>query len=288
MRFLWLLLFALCFSLPANARGNAISNSDSGQSRPRQSQPEQSKSAQPIFPVTVQRDIQRIARTLETESQNKNAKAENDRAERDVAAQEQIARWAIPMFVLGIIEILITGVGVGLVRRTILESRRATEDDIRPYVQISRCKFQRIPGIFRMIVTVSNGGHTPATFFEVHFKARAIRSDDKSWQIPKDDLTSIRWNALGGSDKVTVGVSHDEFSAVAQTVSDSGGEMAFFLLGKIVYGDIWGGVYETEFAYFTHNITQTQRVSEGGTMLKKQYRKMSRAPGKMQTFLPMS
>jgi hypothetical protein len=275
----------LCLALPANAQGNDKGYNAGSKPSASKAQQEPSKVTPPDYLASIDIRLGQIARLLDSKIASDESPTEQSRGERDVRAQERMADWGPWMFGIGIAEIVITGLGVWLVRRTILDSRAATEDDIRPYVQLSRAKFQLLPGRFRMIATIQNSGQTPATFFEVHFTSQAIDRDDTTRPIP-ENLTVRRWNALGGGDTVTVGLYCSEFFKTQTVVSDAQPQKVFHLLGRARYGDIWGNVYETEFDYHVLNVTQTYKeFFAPHNVLKKQYRKMSRSPGTLKTFV---
>jgi hypothetical protein len=126
-----------------------------------------------------------------------------------------------------------------------------------------------------MIVRCQNSGQTPATFFEIGFASRVVAKEEK-WAIPQE-MEYLTWNALGGSNQVTLGLYSEKFADTARTVMQSEGRGNFFLLGRVRYGDTWGNEYETEFAYFTNNATPNRPDMAP-------FRKMSRAPGNLRTF----
>ncbi len=189
------------------------------------------------------------------------------------------------MYAIGLAEIVITGFGVWLVRRTILESRAATEDDIRPYVQVSRCKFERPErGKGRFIVKIQNSGSTPATFFEVCFSVKAlpITEEGVDWEIPETLDRRQMWNALGGNDSITVGLYDPNFTSISNDVAIE--KKLLYVLGKVRYGDIWSNEYETQFAYWVRDTSETI-IRTASNSIKIEPRKMSRATGSLQTYV---
>jgi hypothetical protein len=97
----------LCIALSAHA-----------QTAGSQSKTKVTQNAQSTIPIAVQDALQRIATALEAVNAPKDAFEKDARAERDVRAQEKIARLAPKMFWLGVAEIFLTGVGVGLLYLT--------------------------------------------------------------------------------------------------------------------------------------------------------------------------
>lgn len=282
----FLLIVALCVSLPAYAQRNGIYDRAGGNSSAGQSNQKPANVAEPNYLPAISARLGQIARLLDSQIADEQSSKNEDRAERNVKAQENVADYAPWMLVLGFVEIVITGVGVLLVRKTINESRAATEDDIRPYVQLSRCKFERIRGRTRFIVRIQNSGSTPATHFSVKFKAVAIAKtvNGPLWSIPQDNALAVQtWNALGGDDSVTVGLSEKDLNKIAQSVVDDE-NLILFVVGKVTYGDIWENEYETEFAYWTYDALPTTITSPVNGTTKNVTRKMSRATGKLRTF----
>lgn len=81
----------------------------------------------PSSTAPIERDAKRIARALEEENAAQNSKANQNRAERNVEAQEKLAKWAPWMFGVGTAETVVTLVGVVLVGFTLRESKRSAD-----------------------------------------------------------------------------------------------------------------------------------------------------------------
>lgn len=87
--------------------------------------------ARPSLPVAIQNDIQRIARALETANRKQPSPIEEERAKRDLQAQEDMAHWAkwtVGLFITATLEMLITAAGVFLVWRTLLSAREGVKE----------------------------------------------------------------------------------------------------------------------------------------------------------------
>ena len=85
-------------------------------------------SSPPTTLAAIQDAIVRIAAVLEKADSPKDNPKEDERSERDIRAQEQIASWAPKMFWLGAAEIVLTAVGVVLLYLTLRETRSAAKD----------------------------------------------------------------------------------------------------------------------------------------------------------------
>lgn len=275
----------LCLALPANAQGNGAPQDAGRHQSASKAKTDPAKIAPTDYGARIDFRLGQIARLLDAKIADDESAKENDRAERNIKAQENVANWGLPMFILGAIEIIITAVGVGLVVRTINQSRADTEDDIRPYVQISRCKFEFGPGHKnRFVVKIQNSGQTPATFFEVFFATEGIEQTETGakWVMPDPaKFTSHKWNALGGGDTMTGGLYPPRFLETITNVSHE--QKLLFVMGKVRYGDVWGNEYETEFAYWLKDLSPTL-VGNTVTGVSIKARTMSRATGALRTF----
>lgn len=118
-----ILIAALAASLAAP--GNDHSHHARSTQSATQSQPEPKHDTGPSLPVTVQNDIQRIARALEAANAKQESTRERERAEQDLRDQDNMAKWAFWMFLVGGGELLLTAIGVFLVWRTLLHTRDA-------------------------------------------------------------------------------------------------------------------------------------------------------------------
>jgi hypothetical protein len=99
--------------------------------------------------------LKRIASALEAQVAEEQSPDDKDRAERNVEAGEQVARWIPWILVVATLEMLVTLFGVILIRGTLIHTRRAanaaisqvavmraaSEDQLRPYVLAERCDF---------------------------------------------------------------------------------------------------------------------------------------------------
>lgn len=153
-------------------------------------------------------------------------------------------------------------------------SRETSENQIRPYVYVSNAQFIWDQLGARAIIECSNSGQTPATYFEIGAMSRAMwRGPADEIEIP-EDLSYRRWSALGGGAVKTIGLrgavtddGADPFGEDARKVLDARGEMNFFVLGRVKYGDIFRNEYETEFVFFTPDTTPKPNSPEGVKML---------------------
>jgi hypothetical protein len=173
-------------------------------------------------------------------------------------------------WLLSIATLMLWAATVGLVRG----ADRTAERQLRPYVHASNAQFIWDDIGARVIVECSNSGETPATYFELGAVSRALWRGPADCVIIPTDLTYRRWSALGGGNTKTIGVrgaasddGADPFGEDARVVLEARGEMNFFILGRLRYGDVFGNEYETEFAFFTPNTRPNSTNSDGVKML---------------------
>jgi hypothetical protein len=139
----------------------------------------------PVVPSVIQNDIDRIAHALEAANNKQPTTDEKQRTERDLEAEENIAKWGMWLVFVGGFEALITAAGVFLVWRTlraswaaaaaaekaVTETRRIGEAQVRAYLSIQtvRVQFRNdwLPGeAFPSVeIGASNSGQSPARYF---------------------------------------------------------------------------------------------------------------------------
>lgn len=122
------LLAALCVALPAYAQSNGVGKDDSGRRNAAKSHGKPTQDEQPVLPLAVQDAIKRIPSALEAANAKKPSAEDEDRSERNVRSQEQLAAWGPWMFRLGVAEITLTAIGVGLLFGTLKETRSTSRD----------------------------------------------------------------------------------------------------------------------------------------------------------------
>jgi hypothetical protein len=79
----------------------------------------------PTSPSPAENDLRRIASALEAANSNPDAKRENERADRDLEAQEGMERWAFWMLLAAVTGTVLTVIGVIFIWRTLVHTRRA-------------------------------------------------------------------------------------------------------------------------------------------------------------------
>src|SRR5260221_2319181 len=79
---------------------------------------------QPSPLIAIENKIERIARAVEAANGKGQSAEEKDEARRNLAAQEKIANWAPAVFWVALAELVLTGIGLFLLWKTLTETRR--------------------------------------------------------------------------------------------------------------------------------------------------------------------
>lgn len=188
---------------------------------------------------------------------------DHQRAEYDLAAQQDVAEWTKWVLVVSVVGVLLTLVGIYFVWLTFGETRETnliTKDigqaQSRAYVHVEAVKLSW--GNFQatrpqIILSVVNTGQTPARWFEVSTKSFIRELDDTgldtealSFKDIKIPATFNRWNALGAGASLTAGGLRRED---IETIRESYGRKTSSLnvAGTLKYETFFGEIFETEF-----------------------------------------
>lgn len=188
------------------------------------------------------------------------------------SAEERVANYTLALaWLTGVLAVSTIGLWVyaGL---TLKHSREASENELRPYLNITGATFEWGVGGVRITLECLNSGKSPATFFDIGCTS-AIRTGAE--ELPRAVPASLEyktWTALGAGRLETIGFRKPEFAENARSVMNPTPDKTFLLLGRVRYGDIFGNEYETEFIYFTKSTRPTQPI------------KMSRSTGRLKTY----
>ncbi|TGV90029.1 hypothetical protein EN801_020445 [Mesorhizobium sp. M00.F.Ca.ET.158.01.1.1] len=162
------------YAQPTNENGSSQQSSPDKQELPNQS-------GKPVAPPSLKDILQSIANAIEAGNDKPQSAEERANAQRDLAAQEDMAKWAKYMLIIGLAEAVITATGVVLVWRTLLhtrdaaihagkavkEARNAIEADHPPHFEIRQIGLQLAEWLDGNERTgelfVFNGGATDAT-----------------------------------------------------------------------------------------------------------------------------
>jgi hypothetical protein len=115
-----LTLVGLALSYPIH---EAKSTQPNAEKRAEQS----AESLPPVHFSAIQNSLDGIAREIKRADDKADTKRENERADRDLIAQEGMERWAFGMIVVATVSTILSVVGVILIWRTLVHTRRAAD-----------------------------------------------------------------------------------------------------------------------------------------------------------------
>lgn len=121
-------LVGLAIFNPVGDHGRAETRTEYRQSKPENYQ-------QPVDISPVQDALDGIARAVKSLKDNPEADAEKRRAERDLQAQEDMAKWAERLLWATVASLLLTVAGITLIWRTLVHTKRAADAGDKMVVQ---------------------------------------------------------------------------------------------------------------------------------------------------------
>lgn len=224
---------------------------------------------------------------LECYQRAEKAARDDQRADQDLNAQREMADWAEGMLwasvTLGVTTIIITGLGVYYVRRTLAESVRATnaaveaakagqkaneiaEDaavlarrlgqaQVRSYLSCIGGKFSAYRGFLMLTFSVRNTGQTPAMQCFINYRVRWFSSETGEIWLPEKQVEAFFIGA--GLQETTGG-----YLSVKDGLTAEMGE-SFRTEDMIVSGECvmkWTDIFGTDFTqhFFFHEIGESQ------------------------------
>jgi hypothetical protein len=187
--------FGIALIISANAQGAPGRKSTAAPTQ-------QSVEAQPTIPIAIQNDIHDIARSLDREANRKPSALEDERAEKNLQSQEDMAKWAGRMFFVGLSETLVTLIGVVLVALTLWQTKRAADAakqtlgltdknsklELRAYLSVEPAGIRQLLGRNEGLgqVSVRNVGKVPARDVYVFVCMRLSADRDVDFAVPAD------------------------------------------------------------------------------------------------------
>jgi hypothetical protein len=210
-----------------------------------------SQQPEPIVPLVIQNDIDRIANALETANKHPKAAGEEQQARDDLKAQRKIATSAQAMPWIAAFEVLVTLGGVVLVgltlkatrraakaaRKTVKQMRKNARLELRAYLEVVPIAS---PGMdtqegMNVEIRITNSGQTPAHQLMIWNAFAVFKNEDVGSFGPGDtswakDLVNPRQSIVAKKlvDRALVKKNADDIKAGKQFV---------YLYGRIIYTD---------------------------------------------------
>lgn len=169
-------------------------------------------------------------------------------------AQENMALWAMWLFVATLGTIATAGVGIFYVRQTLMETRRLGQAEIRAYLSCEGGEYSAEESRMQCCAIVKNYGQSPATSISATYRL-AIRHFGDDWN---PTITEIEGVTLKGSAppipasataSVPLNIPWHKIEEVDQLFRDEvGRERVWFRIwGTLKWEDVFGLVQELEF-----------------------------------------
>ncbi len=151
---------------------------------------------------------------------------ESERAERDLVAQSDMARWALWMLIVTAAMTVATGIGVVFVWRTLLatqmmaaDTREIGEAQVRAYLSCVGSRFiVDSKGQQGVVYMLANSGQSPAVNVSALVRV-SVNPRDSDTQIQSNDLTPILWGDIPAGQ--TRELACKIFSAMGKKVADA-------------------------------------------------------------------
>lgn len=192
---------------------------------------------------------------------------------RSAIAAESQAFWAAATFWLTGVSLLASiaaliglFISLRLTRQTLAVTRDLGHRQTRAYVEAVGLELSVDEG--DVVVICRNSGETPSPFFAVGVEARRIPKNSMSHVLTLETSVdpSKSWTALGkDSDwraKVTPRIGSQEVREFRQGTFNQ--QEQLLITGIIIYKDIFGHYFLTEFAFFSHNGLEKQFMRPNG------------------------
>lgn len=172
----WLPVVAVAgfVALAVRVDAQTVGGDSGGEASADQSQPQPPEYREPVDLLPVQDLLDRIAGAIEAANDQEEPPHEYDRAEADLDAQERMAFWAMGMFWATLAAVLLTAVGIILIWRTLIHTRRAADYTAEMLVQAKES--------------------TKAAVVAAEAAQDTVRSD-RAWLVPHGFITA----GLGGA-----------------------------------------------------------------------------------------
>ncbi len=261
----WLSLIAVVVLTASLAHAQGVGNDAESKPRATRSASQPKPDAPPSIPVSVQNDIKSIARALEAANNKPEPEAEKRRAEQDLKAQKDMATWALGMLLASGADILLTGVGIFLIWRTLVHTKDAakaardavtaqeiansvTKAQISADMKIDTAEFYIVPHKGagygdhpQVVIKSSNSGNSRANAFR--WNVRVLYHHDEETEIRGNtDIPPEPWGIV-----VAAGESIEQrtnclpaFLTEKEKAAVAEGSLNVFMEIEIAYGNIFG------------------------------------------------
>jgi hypothetical protein len=275
----WLSLIAAIGLTASFAHAQGVGNDAGSKPSATQSASQPRPDAPPTIPISVQNDIKSIARALETANDKQPSQDEEDRAKRDLTAQEDMAFWASLMFGATVLGIFLSGAGVWLIYGTLIQTRNAAtaardavtvtrdigEAQVRAYLHVKSLTVSFLHGLERpgFAAIITNSGQSPAREVvcsaQVWYLGRHF--GQKSRPAPNWQQAVGKAIPAGSDEEVPADTEEMQFSVEARNAAREPG-FGIFMQARVMfkYRDVFKQEWEGD-AYFNGFVTPDETAN---------------------------
>lgn len=261
----WLpVIAAVGIALAASAYAQTVDDDDGGQPSTAEDQQDAPRQIEITLQPTIERQIERIAGALEAIEADPHAAADQARSQRDLEAQEGMAKWAEHLFWATVVQIALSVGGLIAIIYSLALNRTATKaavtaaeaaqksvnitldtarKELRAYVGLE--KIDAVPGgseqngkvvvnVWRLTPIWKNNGHTPARRVVTHVSHKIFNIEEIEgfdfpdlWSEGEKPAIEFVLNPQCGASGSAIDIRVDDILATAAS-------------GKRIY--IWGWV----------------------------------------------
>lgn len=230
---------------------------------------------------SLQDAINRIADTIDSIASQPEPTDQRKRAEKDLRAQIEMAKWAkimtgvtvaqVILTVLSLIAIIITLKHTGdqskSAKRAIESSERTAIKQLRAYVTVTDAIIENTDNEFLPVVQLSikNAGQTPAYKVHIRFKYAAQQNGTPSLKL--GPLRMNRQPDLGPGAELYRNTIIPSFKWAAMNQRISANTHTFVLFGECTYEDAFEKSHTTEFRF--HLPVHNGEVKDGGLAISQ-------------------
>jgi hypothetical protein len=213
--------------------------------------------------------LKRIAEAQEALVSAAKPYEEQEREQKDLEAQQQMACWARMMFYATAFGALVAVIAAGLLLATLRLARTSSEKELRAYIMVMKgevswpAENRRWPNCMTVQVDIQNCGSTPARKM-TNWITTAMADGEPTFKKPdeKDRRRSVGVLAPGQGNHFEFERTFSmEFADEIKELRD--GRYSFYVWGEISYKDAFGVDRRTSFRY----VMRKERIyDEGGKL----------------------
>ena len=153
---------------------------------------------------------------------------------------------------VGLAGLMLVGLTLKATRDAVAETRRVGEAQARAYVYAKNAELRHEYASTKVKLYCANTGQSPARYFRIGIASAVLKLPTGGNITVPSDLAYKTWTGLGANDIDTVNMYPDDMAMhiYRAGMAEEPGKVAVFVVGRIIYGDIFGDEWESEFSFF--------------------------------------